>query len=529
MIEDIEYLNDNCEKDTATFYVDSNLRNRDVWPTPAEFCIDFEQPFKFVIGFDVLDASIPTTMYNVNGRDAYNAITTVSRPALSTVSREDQFKELSESTSFCKIFEALVSPKTHVLVCNPSVVTPYNITTLMNREKDVTDLYYVAVRQVIISAPLTYERFQNRQDTIYLPFNGRIYGLSTKSYPSIADIILKKDFKLVAGQNDTINIVYFTFYVISQTIYNQMVTSQAYIIRIINLYTGVEEGNYDVTNLRNDLNTIWNEQNVFLENTTTVEKKQGKYKIWSGDYVIYNSRKSGMSRYIGFDLWPDIEEKIQYATYMIGNNKQIYCGLYSEDENTYTIIAPGLVNLLGERFVILRCKELEDHLLGSLAYTSYTPGLGIFKLAASYNDITNLRFDFVNLVRKPFHPIGKLSKMTFRFELADGRLYDFKGVNLQMLLMLKFLVPTQKFKFQKSILNPNYDPNFMKYMSTHKAIAYKDDSDEEEEFDTENYRNLYKKEVAKYDYSTSEEEEDGEDDEDSEEEVVISRRRGSTN
>jgi hypothetical protein len=132
-------------------------------------------------------------------------------------------------------------------------------------------------------------------------------------------------------------------------------------------------------------------------------------------------------------------------------------------------------------------------------------------------------------VRKPFHPIGKLTKLTFRFEIASGELYDFKGVNIQMLLMLKFLVPTQKFKFEKSVLNPNYDPNFMKYMLKHQSIQHQEDSDEEEEFDTEKYKDAYKQELEKYDYSTSEDEDDDPDGSESEEDIELSRRRGKTN
>ena len=71
---------------------------------------------------------------------------------------------------------------------------------------------------------------------------------------------------------------------------------------------------------------------------------------------------------------------------------------------------------------------------------------------------------------------------------------------------IKFYVPTQKINFGKSILNPNYDPDFLKYMAANKAIQYREDSDEEEEFDNDkNYTN-YKLELQKYDYSSSDEE-----------------------
>jgi hypothetical protein len=172
----------------------------------------------------------------------------------------------------------------------------------------------------------------------------------------------------------------------------------------------------------------------------------------------------------------------------------------------------------------MRCKEIEDHLLGSSAYTQYSPGIGLFKLAAATADITHLRFDFVNLVRKPFHPIGKLSKLSVRFEVRDGLTYDFKGVNHQILFVLKFLVPRTQQRPPRSVLNPNYNPDFITYMSTSRNIEYKEDSDNEEEFKDEKYETNYKKDLQKYDYSSSEEDNATADEDDSEVEFDFSKR-----
>jgi hypothetical protein len=64
-IEDIQYLYDNSVKDNFIFYCDSALRDRDFFPKPNNYSLKFDQPFKFVTGVDVLDASIPSTMYNI--------------------------------------------------------------------------------------------------------------------------------------------------------------------------------------------------------------------------------------------------------------------------------------------------------------------------------------------------------------------------------------------------------------------------------------------------------------------------------
>jgi hypothetical protein len=186
----------------------------------------------------------------------------------------------------------------------------------------------------------------------------------------------------------------------------------------------------------------------------------------------------------------------------------VFGSIFDSDLSTYKIVSPGLVNLLGERYVKLRIKELEDHLYGSYSYVSYTPGIGMFKMAASSGGVTNLRFDFVNLVRKPFHPLGKLSKLSLRFETASGKLYDFKGVNHNIIFVVKFFVPTQKITFQRSILNPNYNPNFMDYMSQNKSIEYKEDSDDEEDFDDDDNYKTYKQELDRFDYSSEDDDDD---------------------
>jgi hypothetical protein len=140
----------------------------------------------------------------------------------------------------------------------------------------------------------------------------------------------------------------------------------------------------------------------------------------------------------------------------------------------------------------------------------------MFKVAANSGGVTNLRFDYTSLVRKPFHPVGKLDKLTLRFETAKGHLYDFKGVNHQLMFIIKYLVPSKKLKFTKSILNPNYDPNIMNYLANNRSIEYKEDSDDEEEFDEEEYYQMYKKELDNLDYETSEEDDsDGHDSESS--------------
>ena len=68
-IEDVDYLRENSVKQNYMFIVDSKDRDKLSYRTPSEYVVDFEKPFENVIGLEVVDASIPRTMYNV---DTYN-------------------------------------------------------------------------------------------------------------------------------------------------------------------------------------------------------------------------------------------------------------------------------------------------------------------------------------------------------------------------------------------------------------------------------------------------------------------------
>lgn len=520
MIEDISYLLENCEKDSTTIYVDSTDRNKIYNPTPSEYTLTFEQPFKLVNGFDILDAAIPTTMYNIDIYNNMSAFTIIKTALDSSNDPKTDFKQLSTSMIFSNIFEANID--TYIAVCNPSALQTYNISedTKLTSKTTIVTPYYICIKRIINDKTVYQYKSLNEPDVYYIKYDEKYYGVQkTPENEELISILELGDYSIDII-NNTFTFTYFTYYETTLLVYENIVRDNAYVLNIINKQLEVEIGNYDMNTLRNEMNDMWNIYDIFCNATTLVERKQGKIYMSSMYLIALNANKCNMATNLGFSLLPDIKDASLYEPLTIGTNSNVFLANYNADGGAYEIYAPGLVNLLSERFIILRCKEIEDHLLGSYAYMSCTPGIGMFKLAASYNDIANLRFDFVSLIRKPFHPIGKLNRLTLRFETSNGKMYDFKGVNHQILFVIKYLVPTQKMKFEKSVLNPNYDANFMRYMSTSKNIEYKEDSDKEEEFDTQHYYQMYKKEFEKYDYSTSEDEDDEEDEDDDSEEVL---------
>lgn len=134
--------------------------------------------------------------------------------------------------------------------------------------------------------------------------------------------------------------------------------------------------------------------------------------------------------------------------------------------STHRLVSPGIVALTGERVVILRIKEIEDHLHGSQAYAGAThAGMALLSIGNDTVALLRNRLDFTNLNYRCFHPIGKLSRVSLSFQTSDGRPYDFKNVNHYMLMVVKTLAPRARATLQRSLLNPDYDPDFMAYMA----------------------------------------------------------------
>jgi len=173
-----------------------------------------------------------------------------------------------------------------------------------------------------------------------------------------------------------------------------------------------------------------------------------------------------MSENIGFSVFKSVNKSstdILFERILHPTRKNLLASVTQGDDEQ--IIPPGVVYLLGVRYVVLRCPEIES-LIGSQSYDVSSGGIGIFKLALNQETVQQ-RLDFVHFVRKPFHPIEKMDRLTFRFELKDGQLYDFKGVDMFMILQINTYVPKRKQHFdpKMSVLNPNYDPDFMRYLN----------------------------------------------------------------
>lgn len=124
------------------------------------------------------------------------------------------------------------------------------------------------------------------------------------------------------------------------------------------------------------------------------------------------------------------------------------------------IEAPGQLNLTGERFLLVRSPDIEQHIHRNLAnaFDRMAPGMGMCKLGGF--GFREERFNFLAYETRRFHPIGKLQGMRIRLEKRDGELYDSHGIDHMLLFVVKmFAAGAPTAAPAPSTLYPKYTPD----------------------------------------------------------------------
>ena len=124
-----------------------------------------------------------------------------------------------------------------------------------------------------------------------------------------------------------------------------------------------------------------------------------------------------------------------------------------------------LINLASERYVWLRCEEVEQHMCAGIGKVMQK-GIGVFRLDAP-GVFKEEKTEYISVIPNQFHPISRLSRLTFRFDMGSkpGTQYDFRNVGHYMLVSVSTLKPDREnvYAHLPRILNPEYEPNALKY------------------------------------------------------------------
>jgi len=379
-IEDIDFLKKNSIKEDYLFLVDSKKRDFLNYPDPNYYVINFNIPFKNVISIDVIEASIPRTMYSI---DKYN---------------NQLFYYIANSQSDPLISNGLNPLNTNPLLFNKLELMPGNYT--------IQTFIPAFNSQMILNNP-----------------NAPIQMANLNNPPELTNKII--------------------FTCKNPFILNMNMSSLA--------------------------ETLGFNLNIKKEN----------------DGILYKY----ISKYEGYT-----------------NFLKVYHSIYNSNTGLYEITSPGIVFFIGEKYIIIRSPEIEEHAFGSLAYNNFNQGIAKFKVSGvGFNDD---RVELTKIPTREFHPIGKLSKLTFRFETADGNLYDFRGINHSITYVIKYYKPRLiNVKEFTPILNPNYKSNFRdyKYLNADQELS---DEEDKNEYSRDNIYDRYKRNELLIKEEIEEEEDD---------------------
>ena len=223
--------------------------------------------------------------------------------------------------------------------------------------------------------------------------------------------------------------------------------------------------------------------NLKIESLSTPPDVKNKIAFTSSYPFVLDMNKSTLRDTLGFNLTQNVDSgfftKITDPNITKDKNKFRYF-MSKQSNSTHRIEAPGIVDLIGEKYVILNCPEIEEHSTLSLSYSKHNLGLARFKLGTlGYND-ENISIQKTSV--REFHPIGKFSRMTLTFKTQSGKLYDFKGANHNITFKIYYYQALTNIPFDKSILNPNYNPDVLEYrMNEIDKQDSEDSSDESSE------------------------------------------------
>ena len=533
-IDDVDYLLENCVTDNHIIYIDSAKRDKAVFPQPSHYTIRFAHPYRFVHGIEVIDASIPSTMFNVDVHN--NVLSYLSSP---DGDMNSTLQELARIPGLREVLQFSLKDDIHQAIRDYGTTTPFKLALVDGDTQNLDDVFlnplelrkfiddclhvdvnslnikddsfdglgsstgisfdpskttYLVIKKHKMPNVKLYKSEQAAQNgslpvyamsvhdtTLYTTeaYLYDFYECFRKKYGNLSfyETIKKKQPKVTRTytlqnkycESDIYEWTYYTISSITEAEY-QALPSTKY-ARISSSQTIFRPGNYSAREFLKLSEMFMTGDVSFNTGDVTTIETYPNFTLYGETPFVVNQLGSSIGSIIG--LSEDASAKLPLNYTYIPNIPYFFGSIAENQDNL--LMCPGMINFTANRYVILRCDELEDHMYGSYAYGDFTPGIAMLRFF-EIEGVSHQRNDYVNFTKPPFHPIGKLDKITLTFLLPDLlTLYDFKGIDHLLLLSIKFYAPRQMRKMQSSVLNPNYNPDFHEY--AHQHIDYKREID----------------------------------------------------
>jgi hypothetical protein len=502
-MEDVAFMRKVGVEQAYLLLVDSSQRDKRYDKHPNQYDVVFTTPFRNVVGIDIVAASVPRTQYVVEENSnmlAYKLQNDTTWTCVRLPTGDYAITTLI--TAMNAKFAAIGSPLNIQAVSSPATVknkiqlyapVPFSVNmTLSTMRRSLgfnepptapiaaTGVYDMPANYVDTDPDVFVSNLALSTGTGQTPcFSGPQASEGNSTVPLSSTNFVRQRFTATAGGQVSAVALYadirgvlpandgkINFVIIDES--NKLYASGT--IPVPNpVQAGLPAYFSDAINTSATIESN-NVYYVILYDADVPEDGTNSYVLYSTQLLTANNVNNvsvGTGTSYSTVTWSDYE-----------NANDDMCLGVQVTPSQYQVTSPGLYDLTGERYVNVRCSQIEDHMFGARAYESHNVGMAKIDLGVfGYSDS---RFDFASLPPRKFHPIAKLNRLTFRFERPDGTLYNFYGVDHTMVLSVRYLVTDEsKTGLEKlRILNPHYDPDLQNYMAS-RTLNYHDQEDED--------------------------------------------------
>ena len=515
-IEDVEFLKANGVKQSYVFMINSKSRDKQSYPTPSEFVVAFDTPFRNVVGMDVLDASISRTMYTI---DVYNNklgffihdssfnTSTLTTSNFSVVSIEPG--DYTIQTLIPALNTAMSmhlngdNSQSIISITAESVSNPPEVKNLLKFTCPYEFAFNMDATVSTIAEAIGFDQWPQASESTKSVLNQRyttmyVNTVGTSGLTGNLQLYHSVDVSATTALGNSRTVFQGPHGVITSytgsVAQSFTLASAGYLSQFSVAFASVGTGSaswniYSGSNLSTATQVTSGTIGISSVDGSLSESSNLNVSLAIGTYWL---QVSGASIFYNDVISSTTTMKVNpnsspLSAFQALDSNGIYynmCGSIVVNDPYHTIVAPGIYNLSGEPYILLRCPEIEDASFRSMSYTNTAHSIGIAKFTiAGVVGFADNRFDFSSIPTREFHPIGKLSRLTLRFERSTGELYDFKGVNNTLTIALSYYEAKAPEKFEP-ILNPNYLMDFHAYRKTEEEQEGDSDDleDEDENF-----------------------------------------------
>lgn len=407
-MDDVAYMRSRTVQESYMFMVDSRTRDRAAHPEPSDYTIEFSAPFRNVCSFSLVDVTIPRTQYSVDIGTNTLKYTLSGDPETFEVTVPPGDYTLPQ---LCDVLNRLLYGG---LTVEPES-TPYDLKNTVRIFRGIGGFTLFMGQSGLRTALGFPPRTVDVTETALQPATAHAGPyVETQTLPVSPTEHVRQHFQ--AQSSGTV-----------QRVVVSCPESQSLTLRLtveIQSVGGAVMARGTIAPMRT--------QEATLDPATPLGA------LVAGDTYVLVVRANELASVfvaIGTNVgaldsgpspWLPVEKELKL------------CCEVTVGAPVYQATSPNIVDLTGEKVVLIRCPEIESVLFRErFTEEKYHTGLGYVKMGGL--GFREHRSDYyIPFPPRTFHPIAKVSKLTIRLENPDGSLYQTRGVDHVLLMNIVY-------------------------------------------------------------------------------------------